>query len=40
MVEIIVYNVLFWGLLVGVTKVLESSMQYAIDNHKELNKKG
>lgn len=40
MVEIIVYNILFWGLLFGVSKVIETSMQYAIDNHEKLNKKG
>jgi hypothetical protein len=42
MVEIIVYNILFWGSLVAVTKIIENVVQVTIDNFDQLqkNKKG
>lgn len=40
MLEIILYNIVFWGALVFVAKVAENSMQYTIDNFETLNKKG
>ena len=40
MFEIIAYNVLFWGVLVSISRFLEHSFQYVIDNQDKLNKKG
>jgi hypothetical protein len=40
MLEIILYNIVFWGALIFVAKVLENAMQYTIDNFEEMNKKG
>ena len=38
--EIIAYNILFWGALIGFAKFIENGFQLTIDNWDKLKKKG
>ena len=40
MLEIIIYNIVFWSALIFVGRVFESAMQYSIDNYDKFNNKG